>query len=40
MEAYETDRIIAVQFHPEKMLQKGDTRWGPFFEAFVQRCEK
>lgn len=38
VEAYETDQIIAVQFHPEKLLQRGDTRWLPFFEAFVQRC--
>ena len=38
VEAFESDRIWAVQFHPEKMLQDGDGTWLPLFEAFVKRC--
>ena len=38
VEAYETDQVWAVQFHPEKMLQKGDDKWLKLFEAFVGRC--
>ena len=38
VEAYENDQVWAVQFHPEKDLQAGDTRWLRLFEAFVQRC--
>ena len=37
-EAWETGRIWAVQFHPEKMLQQGDSRWLSLFDAFVRRC--
>lgn len=40
VEAYETDRILAIQSHPEKLLHRGDNRWLPFFEAFVRRCGK
>lgn len=39
VEAFETAQITAVQFHPEKMLQSGDTRWLPFFKAFVKKCK-
>ena len=38
-EAWETGRIWAVQFHPEKMLQQGDSRWISLFGAFVRRCD-
>ncbi len=38
VEAYEAPRIWAVQFHPEKMLQAGETRWLPLFERFVEWC--
>lgn len=37
-EAYENNQVWAVQFHPEKMLQKGDEKWLKLFEAFVGRC--
>ena len=40
VEAYENEQIWAVQFHPEKDLQAGDTRWLRLFGAFVQRCAK
>ena len=39
-EAFETGRIWAVQFHPEKLLQQGDSTWISLFGAFVKRCEK
>lgn len=39
VEAFETRQILAVQFHPEKMLQQGDERWLALFEAFVSRCQ-
>lgn len=40
VEAYEADRVVAVQFHPEKMLRNGDERWVPFFKFFVEKCRK
>lgn len=40
IEAYETDQVNAVQFHPEKMLGDGDASWLAYFKAFVQRCRK
>ena len=40
VEAYETEQISAVQFHPEKMLQKGDSKWLSLFQAFVEKCKK
>ena len=40
VEAYETPRIWAFQFHPEKMLQEGRTEWLPLFEAYVEWCGK
>ncbi len=36
-EAYETDRILAVQFRPEKLLQDND-RMLPLFAYFIDRC--
>jgi len=39
VEAYETDQILAVQFHPEKLVKEGETRWIPLFETFVERCK-
>ena len=38
VEAYETNQITAVQFHPEKMLQNGEEKWLAFFQVFVKRC--
>lgn len=38
VEAYETPQVWAVQFHPEKLLQQGDSKWLMFFEAFVDKC--
>ena len=40
IEAYETPQVLAVQFHPEKSLQQGESRWLPLFETFVDRCRK
>ena len=37
VEAWETPQIVAVQFHPEKMLAAGDSAWLPLFESFVSR---
>ena len=37
VEAWETPQIIAVQFHPEKMLAAGDDDWLALFQAFVDR---
>ena len=38
VEAYESCHIIAVQFHPEKMLGKGDEKWLRLFEYFVGKA--
>ena len=35
VEAWEAPGIIAVQFHPEKMLDSGDTRWLELFKYFL-----
>ena len=40
MEAYETDRIWAFQFHPEKMLQNGEEKWLELFKEYVRRLDK
>lgn len=37
VEAFETDRVWAVQFHPEKMIQQGETRWLDLFREFTGR---
>lgn len=34
------DRIIAVQFHPEKMFASGDVRFQPLFEWLVKESRK
>lgn len=39
VEAYETDQVLAVQFHPEKDLKRGDDRWLPLFQEFISRCK-
>ncbi|MCR4859142.1 MAG: gamma-glutamyl-gamma-aminobutyrate hydrolase family protein [Bacteroidales bacterium] len=39
VEAYEARGVLAVQFHPEKMLQEGEREWLPLFESFVKRCQ-
>ena len=38
IEAYESKRVLAVQFHPEKLLQKGEEQWLAFFKYFVVNC--
>ncbi len=40
VEAFETDRIWAVQFHPEKMLHSGEEKWLEFFKEYVRRFGK
>lgn len=39
VEAWEVPGVWAVQFHPEKMLRGGETRWLALFEAWVRRCK-
>ncbi|MBR3075158.1 MAG: gamma-glutamyl-gamma-aminobutyrate hydrolase family protein [Bacteroidales bacterium] len=39
VEAWEAPGVWAVQFHPEKMLQGGETRWLALFKAWVRRCK-
>ena len=39
VEAYEGDNIIAVQFHPEKLVRAGDTKWLTLFKLFMSRCK-
>ena len=36
IEAYETTNVLAVQFHPEKLLQQGDEKWLALFDYYVQ----
>ncbi len=38
VEAYEGDNLIAVQFHPEKLVRAGDKKWLEFFKVFISRC--
>ncbi len=40
VEAYETDQVLAVQFHPEKMVAQGEQGWLALFEEFIRRCGK
>lgn len=35
IEAYEAPHVLAVQFHPEKLLQEGDQKWLALFEYYV-----
>jgi len=39
VEAYEADRIWAVQFHPEKTLAEGDETILPLFRAWIHLTE-
>lgn len=39
VEAFEADRIWAVQFHPEKALAEGDETILPFFKAWIHLTE-
>lgn len=39
VEAYEADRIWAVQFHPEKLLAEGDETILPLFRAWIHLTE-
>ena len=39
VEAFEADRIWAVQFHPEKSLAEGDETILPFFRAWIHLTE-
>jgi len=38
VEAFEADGVMAVQFHPEKAIKKGDTSWLPLFQEFIRRA--
>jgi len=38
VEAYEGDNLIAVQFHPEKLVRAGDDKWLEIFKTFIARC--
>ena len=38
VEAYEGDNLIAVQFHPEKLVRAGDDKWLEIFKTFIVRC--
>lgn len=40
VEAWEADHIWAVQFHPEKMLRSGDSRWLTLFRQFVESARR
>jgi len=37
VEAYEGKNVIAVQFHPEKMLYAGDETWLPLFRYYLEK---
>ena len=37
VEAFETDQIWAVQFHPEKMLKDGEEKWLELFKEYMRR---
>ena len=39
LEAYETEQVWAVQFHPETLVQEDD-KWLPLFEAFLNRIKE
>ena len=38
VEAYETDKVTAVQFHPEKLVRTDD-KWLAFFRTFISKCK-
>ena len=38
VEGFETDNIIAVQFHPEKLVRAGDDKWLELFRAFIKKA--
>lgn len=38
VEAYEAEHVLAVQFHPEKMLRDGEDKWLALFEYYVNSC--
>lgn len=38
VEAVEGPGIVAVQFHPEKLIASGDETFMPLFKDFVERC--
>lgn len=40
VEAFGNDRVMAVQFHPEKSLAGGDESWLPLFRLFIRRCRR
>ncbi len=39
VEAFEYPNVLAVQFHPEKMIDD-EPQWLAFFEEFVNRCQR
>ena len=38
VEAYEGDNLIAVQFHPEKLVRAGDNKWLEIFKVFIKKA--
>lgn len=38
VEAYEGDNLVAVQFHPEKLVRAGDDSWLEFFKVFIKKA--
>lgn len=40
VEGYESGRVWAVQFHPEKMLADGEESWLKLFRAFIRACRR
>lgn len=40
VEGYESRRVWAVQFHPEKMLADGEESWLKLFRAFIRACRR
>jgi len=39
VEAYEAPNVLAVQFHPEKLLHQGEEQWLSLFEYYVSLCK-
>ena len=39
VEAYEAPNVLAVQFHPEKLLHQGEEHWLSLLEYYVSLCK-